>query len=274
MKALIDGDILEYELAFGGQDRETKAPYSFESVRERLDQKIADIMDAAGADSNIIYLTGKGNFRLDVATVKEYKGNRKNAVKPFHAANVRAYLVSLGAIVVDGMEADDALAIEQMKYLELDSVFPVEGKTVICTRDKDLRQVPGWHYGWECGLQPEFAPLWVDEMGGLEMNCKRKLKGVGLMFFYSQILTGDTTDNIPGLKGCGDVAAYNLLKECKTEGEMYEAVYGAYKDKFLKGNPLGDASTVRFQILEQGQLLWMVRELDEEGKPVMWKLPC
>lgn len=294
MKALIDADMLLYELAAGGEDKKEGLVFSFETLIPRIEQKIQDICDAVGATSHVLYITGKGNFREKIATVKKYKGNRDGQEKPFHYANVKAYMMSLGAVLVEGMEADDAMAIEQT----LDApCCPVRGEhvwhpdlcdTVICTRDKDLRMVPGFHFGWECGLQPEYSLRWVDELGQLELTPKRKIKGDGLKFFYSQILTGDRTDNIPGLAGCGDVAAYNTLKECNTEGELLEAVLEAYLKPLITKNPMGfavdketevESLTLKYkpiareQVLEQGRLLWMVRELDEKGEPVMWEIP-
>lgn len=260
MKALIDGDILVYECAFGAQDRETGEVYSFELLRERLDKKIADICDGAQADCYQIYLTGKDNFRNDIAVTKPYKGNRKNSEKPFHYDNTRFYLESLGAIVVDGMEADDAMAIAQTD------------DTVICTRDKDLRQVPGLHYGWEHGKQPEYFLKKVDEIGEITLSegKSKEVKGTGLKFFYSQLITGDTTDNIPGLRLGGPALAYKLLSDTTSELEMYEKVRQAYVTRKEKDNADYDVDEL---ILEQARLLWMVRELTEEGEPVHWSPP-
>jgi hypothetical protein len=42
-------------------------------------------------------------------------------------------------------------------------------------------------------------------------------------------------------------------------------VQGAYEEKH------GDEW--RVHMLEMGRLLWMVRELDSEGEPVMWEIP-
>lgn len=279
MKALIDADILAYECAWGSQDRESGEIFSFDSVRERVDQKILDICDAVGADSYQLYLTGKGNFRENIAVSKPYKGNRVQE-KPFHFKNTRAYLESLGAIVVQGMEADDAMVIAQMENLPSNlKECREKDTTVICTRDKDLRQAPGWHYGWEMGLQPEYKLRWIDELGDLELierSKKKEVKGHGLKFFYSQLITGDATDNIPGLRLGGAAKAYQALKDAKTEQEMYLAVRKLYKERAIKDYPhLGEGIDAHVDelILEQGRLLWMVRELDEDGNPVMWNPP-
>ena len=268
MKALIDGDLLVYEVAFGAEDRKEGIVYSFESLIPRLDKKIADILDAVGADEHTIYLTGKGNFRDELAVTKEYKANR--GAKPWHYANVRAYLVSLGAVVIDGMEADDAMAIEQTECYAKEAYTKDDLKyynhTVICSRDKDLRQVPGWHYGWEAWNQPEYAMKWTGELGHLELIEKvskkgkvtHKCTGDGLKFFYAQLIMGDPTDSIPGIAGKGDVFAYDVLNECESEAELSEVVRGAYGDDVL--------------MLEQGRLLWMTRELHKDGSPVLWEI--
>ena len=252
-KGLVDADMLVYEAAFCGQDRETGDVFSFDRCADMVDRRLLEIKDGAGVDELHLFLTGDGNFRFDIATVKPYKAKRPE--KPWHYKNVRVYLEGLGAEVVQGMEADDALAMAQTDT------------TVICTRDKDLRQVPGWHYGWELGKQPEFTLQWVDEIGDIQLvgDKKKEIKGTGLKFFYSQMITGDTVDNIPGLPRGGAVLAYKTLANTTTEGEMFKAVRELYREKYEE-----DADE---RMLEQGQLLWMCRETDEDGRPILWQIP-
>ena len=51
-----------------------------------------------------------------------------------------------------------------------------------------------------------------------------------------------------------------------------QAVYGMYMQY---GDEEGwDTSTSREYFTEQGQLLWMTRELDAKGKPVLWEPPA
>jgi len=169
------------------------------------------------------------------------------------------------------MEADDAMCIEQTKTLkEFHPEFGITNgefnqNTIICTRDKDLRQCPGFHYGWELGHQPEFGPEFVKGFGYIKLSkdCK-KLSGVGDKFFYAQLLMGDPTDNIPGIPKCGPKKAFDILVNTQTKEEAHEAVVEAYRGFY------GDSWEE--EMLEQGQLLWMVRELNEKGEPVMWRL--
>lgn len=62
-----------------------------------------------------------------------------------------------------------------------------------------------------------------------------KLRGSGLMFFYSQIITGDAADNYKGLKGKGNTPAVELLSNCKTERELYSTTLNLYKEVYGEG---------------------------------------
>ncbi len=271
MKALIDSDLLVYETAWAGEDRETGDVHSFEYVKEIFNNKVEDILRHTDAGEFTLYLSGPNNFRTLIAKTKPYKGTRLQE-KPWHYGNLRAYIRSLDHVYTDGIEADDAICIEQTRRLE-------SADTIICSRDKDLRICPGWHYGWEHGRQPEFFPQWVDKRGSLALVettsgkgiVTKEIKGTGLLFFYSQLITGDTTDNIPGLPKGGPVLAFELLKNCEDETSMFKAVETAYLIWGHK-NEIAIAK-VREYLIEQAQLLWMIQELDNEGQPVMWRPP-
>lgn len=305
IKPLLDGDIFLYEIGACGQyyepveEGEEKGELlirSFDFVQELLENRIEEICKAVGAtEPPTIFFTGKGNFRFEIAKTKPYKGNRKDVEKPFHHENILVYLKSAyECITAEDCEADDELAMAQMvnifrfsedydyyglvEQVERDKFLSVNCKTVICTRDKDLRMIPGWHYGWECGLQPEFELQWVSEMGeliptyrtklnkeGEEVEYLHKLSGTGMKWFYAQLLMGDPTDNIPGCPGVGMAKIYPLLKDLTTEREMYSKVLLTYFDKV----GLGSSEAM----LEQAYLLWMVRERDEGGKLIMWEPP-
>lgn len=274
MKLLVDADLLAYEAASAAEMvDEGYERRNFDWVIEYLEDTITRIKEAVGdVTSTEFYLTGKGNFRFDIATVKPYKGNRKDD-KPFYLPSVRKLLeVKYGAIVVDDMEADDMLAIRAEE--EMSRRCPV----TIASRDKDLRQVSCYQYSWELGKQPEWGPELVDYIGNLDAKFSdkilkngeqsqaiKKLSGTGLKWFYAQCITGDSTDNIPGLEGKGASLAYELLNDTQDEEQMFRAVLGAYKDKYAE-----DAAE---RLLEQGRLLWMCREYDEDGGPKLWELP-
>lgn len=273
MIPLIDADVLVYEVGFGVMTGwEGDDPPPFDMARELLERKIDNICAMVGATAPpILYLTGSGNFREQIATLKPYKGTRF-AEKPYHFNNLRNYLVGvLGAITVDGMEADDAMSIEQVRNDRVYHSMLLSGKeegcihTIICSRDKDLKQVPGWHYSWEMGNQPSFGPEECTDYGWIKISENRKkLFGMGDKFFLAQCLMGDKVDNIGGIPKYGPAKAFDLLSDTQTYPEGLSLVLEAYKGFY------GDDGEK--YLLENGQLLWMVRELDKEGKPVMWEM--
>lgn len=257
MQPLIDTDVLVYECGFAaetGWGKDKGAP-PFDYCAELLDNRIEAICNAVGATAPpILFLTGKTNFRNAIAKRTKYKNRPSN--KPFHYKNLIAYVKGkYDYRLTEGLEADDCICIEQTSR--------EDGTTIICTRDKDLRACPGWHYGWELGNQPQFGPERVEGFGRIELSRDRKsIKGVGLLFFYSQLLTGDKVDSIPGLEGCGPVKAYETLVDCKSSQEALKACYKAYKEKYgMRGYA---------EMLEQGRLLHMTRHLKPCGSPVLW----
>jgi len=270
MKPLIDGDVLVYEIGFGaktGWQGEDTPPWNY--VAKLFDLRVANICAMVGAtEPPLLFLSGPKNFRNDLAVTKVYKGTRVSH-RPYHYANIVAYIKGMwDHVVSDGMEADDLMCIEQVAYeAAADSVT-----TIICSRDKDLRQCPGWHFSWELGKQPQFGPENVDTQGWIKLDrtgSSPKIVGTGLSFFYSQLLTGDVVDNIPGLPGWGMVKTYNLLSTCETHHDMFNKVMYEYKNHF-KRDMVG-IDWVNY-LTEQGRLLWMVRRLNKDGSPVMWNI--
>lgn len=264
MTPLIDGDILLHELGWSGQFINKRNEYfdpdveegeeiilPFDRVHDLLTQKIKVICEEVEAttppiifltdDKNVAAKQGREfvpNFRYDVATTMPYKGTRKNP-KPFHYYNLYYTLLCDydTRIVCEGLEADDMLGIHQD-----------DTSTIICSRDKDLRMVPGWHYSWECGNQASIGPVHTDNLGWLEYN-GNKVLGYGKKFLFYQMIVGDSTDNIPGIKGKGEKFAYPLISNCTSIKQMYQTVFNLYNDKFNKDG--------WYMFKEQGDLLFI-----------------
>lgn len=182
---------------------------------------IADsLLETVNATDYRAYLTSadKSNYRYSIAKTKPYKGNRKASSKPIHYDAIRDFVMNTyKAEIVYGQEADDALAIQQMKHLT---------KSIIVSIDKDLDMVPGYHYNYMYDQQ-----YIATDPGTLEISKDhRKLRGTGIKWFYAQMLLGDSADNIPGISGLGPVAAYNYLKGLTTEKEMVYCIRDIYAE--------------------------------------------
>ena len=198
--AILDADILTYRVGFASED------VAEEICLARVTDLVNEIVYRdLKCDDYKAYITGRGNYRNEIAVTEPYKGNRKDAKKPVHYDAIRKHLQRLGAELVEGQEADDAVAIEATKT----------GGWIVSI-DKDLDQVAGWHYNFV-----KHEEYYVTEEEGL-----RNL--------FTQVLTGDRIDNIIGLKGIGPKKAEKLLKDCKTEREYYDACLKAYDGNQLR----------------------------------------
>jgi hypothetical protein len=222
MKALIDGDILVYRIGFASENE----PESI--AMARCSEFIEDLILFNGFGEYQGYLTGKTNFRNEIAVTAPYKGNRKSA-KPKHYQLLRDYMESAWSFtMIEDQEADDAIGI---------AAYEMEvGEYCICSIDKDLDMLRGDHYNF---VKDERYFITEEE---------------GIKNFYKQLLMGDRVDNIIGIKGIGTVKAERLLKECKNENEMYLAILEAYE---------GNAE----RVLENGRLLWIRREPNQIWTP-------
>lgn len=281
----IDGDEFIYKAAFSAQHKEhwirmhngdTRGPFSTKKlavewlgdgdadelyivVVPKTESQASDglkriigsaIRDVRPTDHRL-YLTGKDNFRYEVATLLPYKGNRKDADKPFHFDFLKDLIINqYNAITVDGIEADDAMSITSWQHQIKDTSWEV----TIATQDKDLKMVPGFHYNPTTRKRLHLDPY------------------EARLYFYKQLLTGDGTDNIPGISGMGPATANKVLDPIKDESSrvLYEAVLAQYTK--AENNPkvrakMPEGVWGRDRVVEVGRLLWMLQERDQMWVP-------
>ena len=197
MHVLVDSDIICYRIACSTEEENEKIAIS------RCAYFIESMLweDLENVETYQCYLTGKENFRYDIAKTAPYKGNR-TAPKPKHLQTLRDYLVSAwDAKISIGQEADDEIAIEHTAR---------NHESIIASIDKDFLQLYGSHWNF---VKKEMTVVNEAE---------------ALLNFYLQVLTGDRVDNIIGLKGIGPVKADKILSERDSAAEMYTACVEAY----------------------------------------------
>ena len=205
MIALLDSDILCYRVGFATQEEHENT--AIETMAVFLEDLL--MFDLVDCEEHELFLTGKTNFRHDIAVTEPYKGNRKGKEKPKHLPLLREYLqTAWAAKVSEGQEADDDIAIRATQ---------LKDDCIIVSIDKDFKQVSGWHYNF---VKKEKSYVTPEE---------------GLRFFYKQILTGDAADNIKGIHRVGDVKATKMLSDAKTELELYQCCVEAMgKERVLE----------------------------------------
>lgn len=235
MKALIDMDILPYEI--GSVFTEEDYP---ELVTHTVDNKINEIIKQSGCNDYQGFLTdSKSNFRLGVATIAPYKGHRPTE-KPYWWSMIRSYIeCEYDPIVCYGYEADDFIG--DMARAD------IEG-TVICSRDKDLDTIPGWHYRWACGeRQPERKYYLNDHEAD--------------KYFFTQLLTGDIADNIKGCYGIGAKKAASILS-CPPS-YFFQVCLATYTQIFGEGE-------IYYEDIHKARYWRTAKEIMRENAELLW----
>lgn len=188
-------------------------PMVLSTVKAMIRDCIKTGLDKFGdefSDASIrVLLSGPDNFRHDIATVAPYKGNRDDAHRPVYYQQIRNYMTEFwDAEVISGREADDECSIAQRAW---------NGNSIICTIDKDLDQVPGWHYDY-----------WKKVLYFTEEH-------EGELLFFKQVLKGDSTDNIPGCHRVGDLRADAIVDELYVSyGMDREQIWSGIVDVYAK----------------------------------------
>lgn len=234
----IDGDILAYQCS-GGDDTDVG------TARNILRHTINKLADASGAEKVILHLTASGSTKGDrhlIAQTKVYQGQRKGA-RPKNWQYLRDYMMDGAAGYIKNWadrEADDGFGFVSAN---------MQG-SIIASRDKDMRMLPGLHLVWDT-LAIVNVPI---DAYAVEEEAKL----YGPAFFWHQMLMGDTADNIPGLprhpaypRGVGEVAARKILARADSTESAFRAVLTAYKEEW-KGEYAD-------RFVEQAALLWIRR---------------
>lgn len=164
--ALLDADSIIYILGWQMKDSEDT-----DKMADTIDQFIGDVLIITKSTQFAGFFSAKKTTRHDI--YPNYKATRREIDpgigrwKPFVIEYCQEYW---GFHHLHDTEADDAVATLQLNMQN----------TVICSPDKDLKQIPGRHYDYKKGLH---AYVSSEE---------------GKYNWAMQMITGDTSDNIKG----------------------------------------------------------------------------
>lgn len=251
LTALVDADSLIYRAAAGAESIDKDLNFA----KNILFKSIDSIYEKTACSTMELFIGGEGNYREGIATLMPYKGRRRDLDKPKYYKYIRECMVEdLFAHVIDGQEAEDAVGIAAYKYDSYDDY-------IVCAIDKDMDMIAGNRYNYVTGETRHIS------------------ESDALRAFYLQLLTGDMTDDIPGLyqqlllDGEDELAKHlkgkkykktikESLAEADTESKMYEEVLTYYYDYGQ-----WDAYGVK-RIKEIGQLLWIRRKENELWRPL------
>ena len=160
----------------------------------------------------------------------EYKATRDKTPEDLHAQipHIEKILTTLGITCLrkDGFEADDIIATLACRAAQ-------EGRRcVIISGDKDLAQLVG---DFVSVLKPDKSEA-LAHCGIEEVKEHWGVAPAQMLDYLS--LIGDTSDNIPGVKGIGPKTAVKLLQDYGTLDAVYEhidSIAGAVQKKLAAG---------------------------------------
>jgi len=278
--AHIDADFLAYMVSY----EKKGTVIELKDMQHNAQMAVERMRKAAGAERVHLHLTpgtsDKGG-RYDAAIQKEYQANRKDE-KPDKLHIMREWMGRhFPATLHQLCEADDGMSSEQWAMWNVGT----PELSVIISKDKDLRMVPGFHLPWD-GY--ELCGATIDPFGYIELDAKpssTKVVGYGTKFFWAQMLMGDQADNIQGLpvlcrpdlskpKKVGPVLAYNLLSDLKSDKEAFQYVRGLYeatgREVGFKHWRTGETVTWQNVLISEMKLLWMRRDKHVKDDVLNW----
>jgi hypothetical protein len=191
-----------------------------ENILHSAKRMVDSALEQSGASSYIAF-SGKGDsFRVELSTLLKYKANRSDMMRPLLLDEVTNYLnVKYRARVVTGYEVDDMVVMETYK----------DKNSFIIGVDKDYLGAGTRFFNVN---RPDDGILDCSGFGYLKEDGK-KIRGVGRMFKYFQILSQDTSDNYAANcfseKRWGDKSAFKALKDCSNDTEAWEALRDSFK---------------------------------------------
>ena len=206
MSLLIDADYIVYKCCAA---TETEIDFGedlivvtsrFSEAYEYVERELYNIASDLGCfDDSILFFSDSINFRKSIDPA--YKGHRNRKKPCGYKRVINKLKEDYRVVVMPTLEADDALGIYATK----------EPGHIICSPDKDMRQIPGQLFD----LTQEVVEI-TPEMGD--------------RWHLIQAMAGDQTDGYAGIPGIGIKRAEALLE---ANGATWQTVVDAFAAKDL-----------------------------------------
>ena len=206
MSLLIDADYIVYKCCAA---TETEIDFGedlivvtsrFSEAYEYVERELYNIATDLGCfDDSILFFSDSVNFRKSIDPA--YKGHRNRKKPCGYKRVINKLKEDYHVVIMPTLEADDALGIYATK----------EPGHIICSPDKDMRQIPGQLFD----LTQEVVEI-TPEMGD--------------RWHLIQAMAGDQTDGYAGIPGIGIKRAEALLE---ANGATWQTVVDAFAAKDL-----------------------------------------
>jgi DNA polymerase-1 len=206
MSLLIDADFIVYkccaatetEIDFG--DDLIVVTSKFSEAYEYVERELSTIASDLGCfDDSVLFFSDSINFRKSIDS--DYKGHRNRKKPCGYKRVINKLKEDYHVVVMPKLEADDAIGIYATK----------EQGHIICSPDKDMRQIPGDLY---------------DLSEGVVTITKEE----GDRWHLIQTMAGDQTDGYAGVPTIGVKRADAILTE---KGATWKTVLETFLEKGL-----------------------------------------
>ena len=235
MKLLIDADYIVYKCCAGceteidwGDDVimvTSRFTDAYNSVRREIRKIESNFFNTS---SVILFFSDSVNFRKSI--FPDYKGHRQRKKPCGYRRVIEQLKTEYEVIRMRSLEADDAMGIYATLHAD----------NVICSPDKDMRQIPGKLY--DLATVTEITP---EE---------------GAHWHLIQTMAGDQTDGYAGIPGVGIKRAVTLLEK---DGYKWSTVVKAFAEKDLDEDvALMNARLAKILTCDDYDL--------SEHKPILW----
>jgi 5'-3' exonuclease len=236
VKLLVDADYVVYKACAGAETEvdwgddvilvTSKFSEAYANVKRDLLKIINNFL--WDVPELILFFSDSVNFRKSIQPA--YKGHRQRKKPCGYKRVINQLKTEYKVILMPTLEADDALGIYATNNPDC----------VICSPDKDMRQIPGRLFD-------------MSEMMNVE-------KAEGEKWHLVQTLAGDQTDGYAGVPGIGVKRAITLFEE---KGYSWETVVQAFAQKDLSEDVA----------LENARLAKILTASDydfDKQQPILW----
>ena len=213
MILLIDADSLVFASCYKPKEEEGSFFENIEDVILKFDETfqrvVNELSELYDVTEVLVFNDSRGNFRKLINS--KYKANRIGQNKPPLLSEIHKHVTkTYKGIQGCGMETDDLVAAH---WKSLSDIYGRD-KVMIVSIDKDYLQFPALIYKYN---RKEI----------LDVSKFDALKN-----FYTQMIIGDSSDNINYFKGKGIKFAEKYYEDCDTKFQFTKKLYTLFKEKY------------------------------------------
>ena len=206
MKAIIDVDSLIYSSCCNVANLYE----AIEKFNKALDSVIADLSEYCVISDYVICSGGDDTLRESINPL--YKMNRTQERPQYLSDLHKEVKLSYNSKSKKGFETDDVVASLWQKEVNENG----EDSVIIVANDKDYKQLPCWYF------DTYYKRRTLDKIESFEADYN----------FYTQMVVGDTADNIKYFYGKGKVFAKKRFRNINTRYGLFRSTYYLFLSEF------------------------------------------